>query len=264
MGCCVVAKPSELTSVTAFLLGELCLEAGFPAGVLNIVHGTGPGCGQALVEHSGIKAVSFMSGMATGRHLVVTAAPLFKKLGLELGDKNPNLVFVDCYLASAVVTSIASSFANQGQICLCSFRIFIEQPIYEVFKIEFLRQLKRQKIDDPLDPDTKQGALVAGSHLRKLMGYIRLAQEEGGVLLVGGRHATTPPWPAAAKTAIFSSPLCSKICPTTAAPIRRKSSGPWSRLSCSTPKRRFWPGPTAPNTTCLLPSGPPIWPASTA
>ena len=192
VGCCVVAKPSELTPVTAFLLGELCLEAGLPAGVLNIVHGTGPGCGQALVEHPGIRAISFTGGTATGRHLAVTAAPLFKKLSLELGGKNPNLVFADCDLAVAVATSIASSFANQGQICLCGSRIFIERPIYEAFKTEFLRQLKRQKVGDPLDLDTKQGALVSEPHLRKVLGYIRLAQEEGGVLLAGGHRATVP------------------------------------------------------------------------
>ncbi|WP_046247075.1 aldehyde dehydrogenase [Hymenobacter terrenus] len=192
VGCCVVAKPSEITPATAFLLSELCIEAGLPAGVLNIVHGTGPGCGQAIVEHPGIKAISFTGGTATGRHLAATAAPMFKKLSLELGGKNPNLIFADCDLAAAVATSIRSSFANQGQICLCSSRIFIERSIYEVFKTEFLKQLELQKIGDPFEADTKQGALVSEAHLYKVLNYIRLAHEEGGILLAGGHRVTVP------------------------------------------------------------------------
>ena len=191
-GCTVVLKPSEITPATAFLLSELCIEAGLPAGVLNIVHGTGPGCGQAIVEHPGIKAISFTGGTATGRHLAATAAPLFKKLSLELGGKNPNLIFADCDLAAAVATSIRSSFANQGQICLCGSRIFIERPIYEAFKAEFLKQLKDQKIGDPLAADTKQGALVSEGHLNKVLDYIQLAHDEGGTLLAGGHRATVP------------------------------------------------------------------------
>ena len=192
VGCCVVAKPSEITPATAFLLGELCIEAGLPPGVLNIIHGTGLGCGQALVEHPGIKAISFTGGTATGRHLAATAAPLFKKLSLELGGKNPNLIFADCDLAAAVATSIRSSFANQGQICLCGSRIFIERPIYEAFKTEFLRQLKDQKVGDPLDAATRQGALVSEAHLRKVLAYIELAHAEGGVLLAGGHRVAVP------------------------------------------------------------------------
>ncbi len=192
VGCCVVAKPSEVTPATAFLLSALCIEAGLPPGVLNIVHGTGPGCGQALVEHPAVKAISFTGGTATGRHLAATAAPLFKKLSLELGGKNPNIVFADCDLAAAVATSIRSSFANQGQICLCGSRLFIERPIYEAFKVEFLRQLKDQTIGDPLLPETKQGALVSEAHLHKVLAYIELAHKEGGTLLAGGHRATVP------------------------------------------------------------------------
>lgn len=188
VGCCVVAKPSEITPATAFLLGELCLEARLPPGVLNIIHGTGKGCGQALVEHPGIRAISFTGGTATGRHLARTAAPLFKKLSLELGGKNPNLVFADCDLAAAVATSLRSSFANQGQICLCGSRIFVERPIYKAFKAEFLAQATAQKIGDPLDADTTQGALVSEAHLHKVLAYIQLAHDEGGTLLAGGHR----------------------------------------------------------------------------
>jgi aminomuconate-semialdehyde/2-hydroxymuconate-6-semialdehyde dehydrogenase len=192
VGCCVIAKPSEITPVTAQLLGELCIEAGLPPGVLNILHGTGPRCGQAMVEHPGIKAISFTGGTATGRHLAATAAPLFKKLSLELGGKNPNIIFADSDLAEAVKTSIRSSFANQGQICLCGSRIFIERPIYEEFKAEFLRQVAELTVGDPLSAATKQGALVSETHLNKVLDYIQLAHDEGGTLLAGGRRTTVP------------------------------------------------------------------------
>lgn len=192
VGCCVVAKPSELTPATAFLLGELCIQAGLPPGVLNIVHGTGPRCGQAIVEHPGVKAISFTGGTATGRHLAATAAPLFKKLSLELGGKNPNIIFADCDLAEAVKTSVRSSFANQGQICLCGSRIFVERPVYEAFKTGFLAQVAQQLIGDPLDPATTQGALVSEAHLHKVLAYVQLAHDEGGRLLAGGYRATVP------------------------------------------------------------------------
>ncbi|UOG74693.1 aldehyde dehydrogenase [Hymenobacter tibetensis] len=187
-GCCVVAKPSEITPYTAFLLSELCIEAGLPAGVLNIVHGTGPEVGQALVEHPGIKGISFTGGTATGAHIARTAAPLFKKLSLELGGKNPNIIFADCDLAEAVQTSLRSSFSNQGQICLCGARIFIERAIYEQFKAQFLEGVASLTVGDPLDASTRQGALVSEAHLQKVLGYIALAHEEGGTLLAGGQQ----------------------------------------------------------------------------
>lgn len=187
-GCCVIAKPSELTPYTAFLLSELCIEAGLPAGVLNIVHGTGPNAGQAIVEHPAIKAISFTGGTATGAHIARTAAPLFKKLSLELGGKNPNIVFADCNLAEAVRTSLRSSFSNQGQICLCGSRIFIERSVYEAFKTEFLQGVTGLTIGDPQEAGSQQGALVSEAHLRKVLGYIALAHEEGGILLAGGQR----------------------------------------------------------------------------
>ncbi|MBC6991621.1 aldehyde dehydrogenase [Hymenobacter sp. BT491] len=187
-GNCVVAKPSEITPATAYYLGELCQEAGLPPGVLNIVHGTGPRAGQAIVEHPAIKAISFTGGTRTGEHIARTAAPMFKKLSLELGGKNPNLIFADCDLAAAVRTSIQSSFSNQGQICLCGSRIFVERAIYEPFKAEFLAQTKALTIGDPLEESTRQGALVSEAHLHKVLSYIELAQTEGGTLLAGGHQ----------------------------------------------------------------------------
>ena len=137
-GNCVIAKPSEVTPMTAFLLGEICSEAGLPKGVLNIVHGTGPSAGQAIVEHKNIKAISFTGGTKTGEHIARTAAPMFKKLSLELGGKNPNLIFADCNYEKMLEVTVRSSFANQGQICLCGSRIFVEKPIYEKFKKDFV------------------------------------------------------------------------------------------------------------------------------
>lgn len=187
-GCCVVAKPSEITPYTAFLLSELCIEAGLPAGALNIVHGTGPDVGQAIIEHPGVKGISFTGGTATGAHIARTAAPLFKKLSLELGGKNPNIIFADCDLTEAVQTSLRSSFANQGQICLCGARIFVERTIYEQFKAQFLGGVASLTVGDPLDASTQQGALVSEAHLQKVLGYIALAHEEGGTLLAGGQQ----------------------------------------------------------------------------
>ncbi|ALD22049.1 aldehyde dehydrogenase [Hymenobacter sp. DG25A] len=188
VGCCVVAKPSEITPHTAFLLSELCIEAGLPAGVLNIVHGAGPGTGQAIIEHPAIKAISFTGGTKTGEHIARTAAPMFKKLSLELGGKNPNLIFADCDLTEAVNISIRSSFANQGQICLCGSRIFIERSIYEPFKAAFLERVAGLTVGDPLEAGSRQGALVSEAHLLKVLSYIELAHEEGGTLLAGGKR----------------------------------------------------------------------------
>ncbi len=185
-GNCVVAKPSEVTPMTAFLLSEICIEAGMPAGVLNILHGTGPSVGQAIVEHKGIKAISFTGGTKTGEHLARTAAPMFKKLSLELGGKNPNLVFADCDFEKTVNTSVTSSFANQGQICLCGSRIFVERSIYDKFKEAFVERVKGLKVGPPSEDSSRMGAVVSKPHMEKVLGYIQLAKEEGGTILHGG------------------------------------------------------------------------------
>jgi len=186
----VVAKPSEITPLTAFLLGEICTEAGLPKGVLNIVHGTGPSAGQAIVEHKNIKAISFTGGTKTGENIARTAAPMFKKLSLELGGKNPNLIFADCNYEKMLEVTVRSSFANQGQICLCGSRIFVEKPIYEKFKKDFVEKVKQLKIGNPFDAETNIGALVSKPHLEKVESYIKTAEEEGGKILYGGNRVT--------------------------------------------------------------------------
>ncbi len=187
-GNAVVAKPSEITPMTAFLLSKLCREAGLPDGVLNIVHGLGPKVGEAIVAHPEIPAISFTGGTATGKRIAATAAPMFKKLSLELGGKNPNLIFADCDFDAAVATTLRSSFANQGQICLCGSRIYVQQEIYDKFKEAFVAKVKKMKVGDPLDENTKTGAVVSAAHMHKILSYINLAQEEGGTIAAGGEQ----------------------------------------------------------------------------
>ena len=189
-GNCVVAKPSEVTPMTAYLLGEICTEAGLPKGVLNIVHGLGGTTGQAIVEHPNIKAISFTGGTTTGAHIARVAAPMFKKLSLELGGKNPNIIFADCDYDKMLTTTVRSSFANQGQICLCGSRILVEENIYEQFKKDFVQKVAELKVGNPFDEDTNVGALVSKQHLEKVKSYIEIAEEEGGKILYGGETVT--------------------------------------------------------------------------
>ena len=187
-GNCVVAKPSEVTPMTAYMLSKACIEAGLPAGVLNIVHGLGGRCGQAIVEHKDIKAISFTGGTKTGAGIAATAAPMFKKLSLELGGKNPNIIFADCDFDAMLKTTIQSSFANQGEICLCGSRIFVERPIYEKFKTAFVEKASQLQPGDPSLPTTRMGAIVSQGHMEKILSYVELAQQEGGTILTGGKR----------------------------------------------------------------------------
>lgn len=187
-GNCVIAKPSEITPMTAYLLSKLCIEAGLPKGVLNIVHGLGAKCGNAMVAHKKIKAISFTGGTTTGAHIASIAAPMFKKLSLELGGKNPNIIFSDCDFDKMIATTIRSSFSNQGQICLCGSRILIERPIYEKFKTAFLEKVNKMTVGNPLAPETRMGAVVSEGHMNKVLSYIELAKQEGGTVLTGGER----------------------------------------------------------------------------
>ncbi|AOW17204.1 2-hydroxymuconic semialdehyde dehydrogenase [Polaribacter vadi] len=187
-GNCVIAKPSEITPMTAYLLGEICTEAGLPKGVLNIVHGLGTSTGQAIVEHPNIKAISFTGGTKTGAHIASIAAPMFKKLSLELGGKNPNIIFADCDYNKMLETTVRSSFANQGQICLCGSRIFVEETIYEKFKKDFIKKVSELKVGNPSETNTNIGALVSKQHLEKVKSYIDLAAQENTEILFGGNR----------------------------------------------------------------------------
>ena len=186
VGNTAVAKPSELTPMTAFLLCEICREAGLPKGVLNIVHGTGPNVGAAITAHPRIGTISFTGGTVTGRKVAEAGASLFKKISLELGGKNPNIIFADADLDAAIVGSVRSSFANQGQVCLCGSRVFVERPKYDEFVRRFVERVGQLKQGDPLEPTTDQGAIVSKTQLDKVKFYVDLAREEGGAIAVGG------------------------------------------------------------------------------
>ncbi len=183
----VVAKPSEITPCTAARLGELSIAAGFPPGVLNIVHGEGPEVGQAIVEHPAIKAVSFTGSTRTGTAIATTAAPMFKKLSLEMGGKNPAIVFEDFDFSEAnLATIVRSGFANQGEICLCGSRLLVQRSIYATFRERYLAAVRKLQVGDPLETSSDLGALVSRSHYEKVLAAIATARDEGGEILCGG------------------------------------------------------------------------------
>jgi aminomuconate-semialdehyde/2-hydroxymuconate-6-semialdehyde dehydrogenase len=184
-GNCVLAKPSEVTPVTAFLLSKICKEAGLPDGVLNIIHGTGSNAGEAIVSYPEVKAISFTGSTRAGERIASIAAPKFKKLSLELGGKNPNIIFADCNWEKMIKTSVQSSFSNQGEICLCGSRILVEESVYEKFKKDFVEKIKKLTVGDPLDENSKQGAIVSKVHYEKILRCIETAKKEGGKILCG-------------------------------------------------------------------------------
>src|SRR5690606_9998019 len=189
-GNCVIAKPSEVTPLTAYLLAQISIIAGLPDGMLNIVHGTGNIAGEAIVKHPSIKAISFTGSTKAGERIATLAAPMFKKLSLELGGKNPAIIFEDCNWNKMMEMTIQSSFSNQGQICLCGSRILVQENIYEKFKTEFVEKVAALTIGDPLKDTSKQGAIVSKAHFDKVMRGIDTAKQEGGKVLVGGNAVT--------------------------------------------------------------------------
>ena len=183
----VVAKPSEVTPLTAFILSEVCKEINFPKGVLNIVHGLGHKVGEAISAHPDTPVISFTGGTITGAKIAKVAAPMFKKLSLELGGKNPNIIFSDANFDDAVDIALKASFRNQGQICLCGSRLLVEKSIYEKFKVAFLQKTKELKVGDPKE-NNDLGAVVSKSHMNKILEKIDLAKKEGGKILCGGHR----------------------------------------------------------------------------
>lgn len=184
----VVAKPSEVTPMTAHILGEICQEVGFPKGVLNIVHGLGHKVGDAITRHPDTPIISFTGGTVTGAKIAEVAAPMFKKLSLELGGKNPNIVFADADFNLALEMAVKASFSNQGQICLCGSRLFVERPIYAKFKAAFVEKTKALKVGNPKEADSNLGAVVSESHMNNILNRIEQAKQEGGTVLCGGER----------------------------------------------------------------------------
>jgi len=191
-GCTAVAKPSEITPMTAHLLARACQQVGLPDGVLNIVHGLGSKVGAALVAHPRVTTISFTGGTATGRAIAAATSPAFKKVALEMGGKNPFLVFADAYLEETVEAAVRAGFSNQGQICLCGSRVLVERRALEPFLQRFVARVRNLKLGDPLEPGTEQGSLVSAQHRDKVLSYIALAKEEGGTILLGGNPAPPP------------------------------------------------------------------------
>ena len=183
----VIAKPSEFTPYTAFILGDVCKKAGLPPGVLNIVNGKGSTCGDLLVKHKDIKAISFTGGTSTGKVIFENSSNSLKKLSLEMGGKNPAIIFDDCDYESMLDNIVRSSFSNQGQICLCSSRLLIENTIYEKFKNDFSLKVSELLIGDPSKDETQFGSIASESHFQKVVSYIELVKKEGGKIILGGQ-----------------------------------------------------------------------------
>ena len=184
----VVAKPSEVTPMTAFLLSKICIEAGFPKGVLNIVYGLGSKTGDPLTTHPDTPIVSFTGGTVTGKHIATVTAPMFKKLSLELGGKNPNIIFADADFDKAVSTAARAAFTNQGQICLCGSRIFVQEEIYDKFRDALVAKTAKLKVGDPKDSNSNLGAVVSKDHMEKILSKIEEVKQLGGKILIGGKR----------------------------------------------------------------------------
>ena len=189
VGNTVVAKPSEITPMTAYLFSKICIEAGLPKGVLNIVHGLGSRTGDPLTTHPDTPIVSFTGGTVTGKHIATVTAPMFKKLSLELGGKNPNIVFADADFDKAVSFASRAAFTNQGQICLCGSRLFVQEEIYEKFRDALVEKAAKLKVGDPKDLNSNLGAVVSKEHMAKILSKIELAKQLGGKILLGGERA---------------------------------------------------------------------------
>lgn len=191
-GCTVIAKPSEITPMTAYLFSRLLNRAGFPPGVLNILHGRGAGIGQSLIEHPDIAAVSFTGGTMTGERIAKATASHFKKLSLEMGGKNPTIVFADCDWDKTVDNTVRAAFTNQGEVCLCGSRILVQREIYDRFRDAFVEKTKQLVVGDPMLEQTDQGALVSEAHRDKVLASIATARDEGGEVLCGGEAVDVP------------------------------------------------------------------------
>lgn len=217
----VVMKPAELTPMTATLLGEICKEAGIPDGVVNLVHGFGPNsAGSALTEHPDVDGISFTGETTTGKIIMQAAAKSLKRLSYELGGKNPNIIFADADLDEVIETTIKSSFINQGEVCLCGSRIYVQRPVYEKFLEKFAAKTKELVIGDPFDPNTKVGALVGEEHFERVTSYIELAKKEGGTILIGGKR------PAGLDKGFFLEPTIIKGLDCTCRVVREEIFGP--------------------------------------
>ncbi|MBC7833836.1 MAG: aldehyde dehydrogenase [Phycisphaerales bacterium] len=205
-GTTVVAKPSEVTPLTAFMVSELAAEAGLPPGVLNVVHGTGAKAGAAIVQHADVPTISFTGSTGVGKWIAQTGGPMLKRMSLELGGKNPYVVFDDADLDAALATAVRAAFSNQGQICLCGSRMLVQRPVFDRFVKGLSAAAAALKVGDPMEESSKQGALVSRQHLEKVRSYVQIARELGGVIHCGGESPKEGELPAHCRGGAFFKP----------------------------------------------------------
>ena len=201
-----VGKPSEITPVTASMLGEICNEAGLPPGVLNIVHGRGDQAGAAIITHPAVPTISFTGSTVVGKWIAEHAGPMFKRVALEMGGKNPFVIFADAKMPDALDTAARAAFSNSGQICLCGARLLVEQRMYDDVVAGMVQRAKALRIGDPLDPAAQHGALVSRAHLEKVDSYVKLARELGGEILCGGGPVAASQLPERCRGGFFYQP----------------------------------------------------------
>ncbi|MBV9086981.1 MAG: aldehyde dehydrogenase family protein [Acidobacteria bacterium] len=185
----VVLKPAEQTPLSALRFGELALQAGIPAGVLNIVTG-GPETGKALVRHNGVDKVAFTGSTMVGKEIMRSIADSLKRVTLELGGKSPNIVFADSDMNSAVKGAINGIFFGKGEVCCAGSRLFVERKVQDEFLEKLAAQAKKMQPGDPLDPKTRLGAIVSQEQMNTVLGYIESGKREGAQVLVGGKRAS--------------------------------------------------------------------------
>lgn len=202
----VVCKPSEFTPTTASILGELSMETGIPPGVFNIVHGNGPDCGAEIIRHPHVPTISFTGSTKVGQWIAGTAGPMLKRISLELGGKNPFIVFDDADFDDAVTTAVRAGFTNQGQVCLCGSRLLVHERLFDRFIAAYIQRVQALKLGDPLDESTQQGALVTRRHLEKVSSYVDLARQLGGKVLCGGSSPSASVIPSRCKDGYFFLP----------------------------------------------------------
>lgn len=189
VGCSVIVKPASLTPLTAIVLGEICMEAGLPAGVVNILPGAGSEVGNYLVEHEKIDKVAFTGSTPIGKDIMARASKTLKRVTLELGGKSPNLVFEDADIDAAVDGALFGIFYNSGQSCEARSRLYVHENIYETFMEKFIEKTNKLKLGNPFDKDTHVGAIINRSQLEVIDGYVQSAREDGAVIAFGGKEA---------------------------------------------------------------------------
>lgn len=191
-GCTVVLKPASYTPITAYMLAEICHEAGVPAGVINVITGSGSEIGPYMTEHHGIDKIAFTGETETGKDIMSRASGTLKRVTLELGGKSPNIVFDDCDIDAAVNGSLHGIFYNTGQSCEARSRLFVHEKIYGEFMEKFLEKAKRIKVGDPFEKGVHMGAVISPSHEKTIDSYVKLAVEEGAEILYGGKRPEGP------------------------------------------------------------------------